>query len=50
MTASDRNDQLIKVARAIPDWLRQDLISKDSKVRAGAEETLAAMLAAALRG
>lgn len=31
-----------------PDWLRQDLASKDSNLRARAEETLAAMIAAAL--
>jgi hypothetical protein len=32
-----------------PDWLRHDLISKDPQVRLRAEETLAAMIAAALR-
>lgn len=35
------------VAR-MPDWLRNDLISKDAKVRAGAEETLAKIIGAAI--
>ncbi|MDH7975434.1 hypothetical protein QH494_24875 [Sphingomonas sp. AR_OL41] len=35
------------VARA-PDWMRQDLLSKDSVIRLRAEETLGAMIASAL--
>lgn len=35
------------VTRA-PDWLRQDLLSKDAKTRQTAEETLAAMISSAL--
>lgn len=31
-----------------PDWLKQDLLSKDATVRERAEETLAARIAAAL--
>ncbi|MDP9086451.1 MAG: hypothetical protein M3N02_06765, partial [Pseudomonadota bacterium] len=31
-----------------PQWLRQDLLSKDPSIRQRAEETLAAMIAAAL--
>ncbi len=50
MTAPDMNEIIAKAVRAIPDWLRQDLMSKDPKVRGGAEETLAAMLSAALNG
>lgn len=36
------------VART-PDWVRQDLLSKDQATRARAEETLAAMIAGALK-
>lgn len=50
MTAPNTNDMIIKLVRAIPDWLRQDLVSKDPKVRNAAEETLAAMITAALQG
>lgn len=35
------------LARA-PDWLRQGLLSKEAKARREAEESLAAMIAAAL--
>lgn len=37
------------VARA-PAWLRNDLLSKDDKVRGNAGETLATMIANAMRG
>ena len=37
------------LARA-PQWIRQDLMSNDAPVRRRAEETLAAMIAAALDG
>lgn len=33
----------------LPEWLRHDLASKDENIRARAEETLAAILAAALK-
>jgi hypothetical protein len=35
------------IARA-PDWMRQDLVSKDAIVRQRAEETLGAMIANAM--
>ncbi|WP_319025627.1 DUF6771 family protein [Rhizorhabdus wittichii] len=47
-----RDDPGAKIARAVqhaPEWLRQDLVSKDPAVRSRAEETLAAMIAAALK-
>lgn len=50
MTAPNANETIDKVVRATPDWLRQNLVSKDAKVRGGAEETLSAMLNAALFG
>jgi len=34
----------------MPDWLRSDLLSKDTKIRNNAEETLAKMISTALLG
>lgn len=36
------------IARA-PDWIRQELFSKENSTRARAEEALAAMIASALK-
>jgi hypothetical protein len=47
-----KSDDIATIAKVIenaPDWLRQDLTSKDTGLRTRAEETLAAMIAAALR-
>ncbi|ARR52582.1 hypothetical protein HY78_03545 [Rhizorhabdus wittichii DC-6] len=38
-----------KVIENAPDWLRQDLTSKDAGLRTRAEETLAAMIVAGLQ-
>lgn len=40
---------ILKAVTHSPDWLRQDLSSKDFSIRLRAEETLAAMIAAALK-
>jgi len=45
------NDTLAIIARAVeraPQWLRNDLASKDAGVRRTAEETIASMIANAL--
>ncbi len=36
---------ILRVLERTPQWIRHDLASKDSSVRARAEETLAAMIA-----
>lgn len=41
--------KIAKTVAHVPDWLRQDLTSRDAAVRNRAEETLAAMIAAALK-
>lgn len=44
-------EQLSIITAAVeraPDWVRQDLTSKEDSVRRRAEETLAAMISAAL--
>ena len=41
---------ILKAVAHAPEWLRQELISKDFSIRVRAEETLAAMIAAALKG
>ena len=46
---SDHIVTITKVIESAPDWLRQDLTSRDAGLRTRAEETLAAMIAAALR-
>lgn len=38
------------VLERAPEWVRTDLAAKDAAARARAEETLAAMVAAALHG
>ncbi len=49
--ASSDLTKIIEAALArAPDWVRQDLTAKDPRVRARAEGTLAAMIAAALDG
>ncbi|MES2496012.1 MAG: DUF6771 family protein [Pseudomonadota bacterium] len=50
--AMNPEDTVAKIAKVIanaPDWLRQDLASKDTSLRTRAEETPAAMITAALR-
>jgi hypothetical protein len=49
MASDDLTTKIAKVVEHAPGWLRQDLASKDSAVRTRAEDTLAAMIAAALR-
>ena len=48
------NDQLAATIAAalehMPEWVRHDLASKDARIRVRAQETLAAIIAAALRG
>lgn len=39
---------ILQVIERAPKWVRHDLESKDEVIRARAEETLAAMIAAAL--
>ena len=41
--------KILKAITHAPDWLREELKAKDSAVRLRAEETLAAMVAAALK-
>lgn len=47
MTEQFKSDILAVLQRA-PEWLRQDLGSKDANARERAEETLAAMIGDAL--
>ena len=49
MTTEDTSAKIARAVRHSPEWLRQDLVSKDQAVRSRAEETLAAMIAAALK-
>ncbi len=49
MVPDEMSQRILHAIEHAPDWLRQDLISKDPQVRIRAEETLAAMIAAALR-
>ncbi|WP_200933188.1 MULTISPECIES: DUF6771 family protein [unclassified Sphingomonas] len=49
MNPDDTAATITKVIENAPDWLRQDLASKDAGLRTRAEETLAAMITAALR-
>lgn len=44
----DINQLVLRVLERAPQWVRQDLLSSDSVVRARAEETLAAMISSAL--
>ena len=45
---SDIAAKITKVVVGAPEWLRQDLVSKDAMLRTRAEETFSAMIAAAL--
>jgi hypothetical protein len=49
MMHSDLNETILQVLTYAPQWMRRDLESKDANARARAEETLAAMIANALR-
>ncbi|WP_331251138.1 DUF6771 family protein [Rhizorhabdus dicambivorans] len=49
MTDFETSQKIAKAVGHAPDWLRQDLSSKDPAVRTRAEETLVAMIAAALK-
>ena len=49
MTSDTIAVKITKVVEGAPEWLRQDLVSKDAMMRASAEETLSAMIAAALK-
>jgi hypothetical protein len=49
MHPDDISTTITKVIENAPDWLRQDLASKDAGLRTRAEETLAAMIVAALQ-
>lgn len=49
MNADDTAAAIAKVIENAPDWLRQDLASKDHGLRTRAEETLVAIITAALR-
>jgi hypothetical protein len=49
MSTDDIAATITKVIENAPDWLRQDLALKDAAFRTRAEETLAAMIAAALQ-
>ena len=40
---------ILDVIERAPQWIRQDLIAKDAAARIRAEETLAAMIADAIR-
>jgi hypothetical protein len=42
------NDTIAAVLARAPDWIRNDLAARDATTRERAEETLAAMIAAAL--
>jgi hypothetical protein len=41
-------DQILHVIARAPQWVKQDLISKDPAIRIRAEETLAALIKVAL--
>ncbi|WP_340265214.1 DUF6771 family protein [Sphingobium mellinum] len=40
---------VLPVIERIPEWIRHDLAAKDTAIRSRAEETLAAMIASALK-
>jgi len=42
------NASILAILQRAPEWLRQDLASKDATARERAEETLAAMIGDAL--
>lgn len=47
--SGDLTALVAEVLRHAPEWVRHDLAARDRAVRLRAEETLAAMIAAALR-
>lgn len=47
--SDDISRKIAKVIEHVPEWLRLDLVSKDPIARARAEETLSAMITAALK-
>ncbi|WP_209045359.1 hypothetical protein [Rhizorhabdus histidinilytica] len=49
MTSDEISKRIARVVEHAPEWLRQDLASKDLAARGRAEETLSAMIAAALK-
>jgi hypothetical protein len=49
MAPDDITAKINKVVEGAPQWLRHDLLSKDPGIRVRAEETLSAMIAAALK-
>jgi hypothetical protein len=49
MTSDHIASKITRVVEHAPEWLRLDLASKDANARARAEETLAAMIMAALK-
>ena len=49
MISDEITRKIEKLVEGLPDWLRQDLISKDAVVRSRAEETLSAMIGAAFK-
>lgn len=48
MASDEISAKITKVIESAPEWLRHDLTSKDVLIRARAEETLSAMITAAL--
>ncbi len=49
MTPDEVSAKIAKVVKHAPEWLRDELTSKDVALRARAEDTLSAMIAAALK-
>lgn len=48
MTSETTAAKIGKAVEYVPEWLRQNLVSKDPALRARAEETLGAIITAAL--
>lgn len=48
MTDRKLNARITQVVASAPEWVRTDLTSRDPIIRERAEETIAAMIAAAL--
>ncbi|MBP8231593.1 MAG: hypothetical protein KAY22_04750 [Rhizorhabdus sp.] len=49
MTADEIRAKISRAVQHAPEWLRQDLVSKEPAARSRAEETLVAIIAAALK-
>jgi hypothetical protein len=49
MNHENMTAMILKAIERAPDWLRQDLTSNEHPVRLRAEETLAAIIASALK-